>query len=176
MISGLNGLSSSVWNACFEKLSYTQVMIVIREVCVGDVAAICGHRRRMFEEAGVAAATLDRMGEAFPPWLRARIEDGSYFGFIAEDANDVVGGIGLRLIDWPPSPWHPTVDKRGYILNLYVEPVYRGRGVAKAMMARAEERFRELGVTYEILHATVMGRPLYEKLGWVATTEMGKHL
>jgi GNAT superfamily N-acetyltransferase len=151
-------------------------MILIREVRVGDVAAICGHRRQMFEEAGVAAETLDTMGEAFPAWLVARIEDGSYFGYIAEEDSAIVGGIGLRLIDWPPSPWHPTVNKRGYILNLYVEPSFRGRGVAKAMMAKAEECFRELGVTYEILHATVMGRPLYEKLGWEATTEMGKHL
>jgi GNAT superfamily N-acetyltransferase len=151
-------------------------MILIRVVHAEDVAAICGHRRRMFEEAGVAAATLDTMGEFFPAWLKARIEDGSYFGYMAEVDGVVVAGIGLRLIDWPPSPWHPTVDKRGYILNLYVEPAYRGRGVAKAMMARAEERFRELGVTYETLHASVMGRPLYEKLGWKATTEMGKHL
>jgi GNAT superfamily N-acetyltransferase len=151
-------------------------MHVLRTVALKDVETICGHRRRMFEEAGVAAETLDAMGEAFPAWPTARIEDGSYFGYMVEDEGAIVGGIGLRLIDWPPSPWHPTVDKRGYILNLYVDQAHRGRGVAKAMMAKADERFRELGVTYEILHATVMGRPLYEKLGWGATTEMGKAL
>jgi len=28
--------------------------------------------------------------------------------------------------------------------------------------------------TYEVLHATAAGRPLYETNGWTATTEMSK--
>jgi len=130
----------------------------------------------MFAENGVAAETLDFMGGPFAAWLGPRIEDGSYFGFVAEDDGAVVAGIGLRLTDWPPSPLHPTREVRGYILNVYVEPAFRGRGLARELMQRAEEEFRRRGVTYVTLHASAMGRPVYEKLGWAATTEMAKAL
>jgi hypothetical protein len=39
-------------------------------------------------------------------------------------------------------------------------------------MALAEERGRELGLGYAILHATRQGRALYESLGWGPTSEM----
>jgi len=130
----------------------------------------------MFADNGVAAETLDFMAKAFAEWLAPRLEDKSYFGFVAEDDGAVVAGIGLRLIDWPPSPLHPTRDMRGYILNVYVEPAYRGHGLAAQLMQRSEEEFRARGVTYQTLHASAMGRPIYEKLGWEATTEMGKAL
>jgi ribosomal protein S18 acetylase RimI-like enzyme len=65
---------------------------------------------------------------------------------------------------------------RGYILNVYVEPNYRGHGLAKQLMARAEEEFRQRGVAFEVLHASAMGRPVYEGLGWNVMPEMGKAL
>ena len=35
---------------------------------------------------------------------------------------------------------------------------------------------QERGIVYATLQASAMGRPLYEKLGWSATAEMGKVL
>jgi ribosomal protein S18 acetylase RimI-like enzyme len=67
---------------------------------------------------------------------------------------------------------HPTDDRRGYILDVYVEPGYRGRGVAKNLMHEAELSFRRQGVNYVFLHASDAGRPLYESLGFAPTTEM----
>ena len=80
------------------------------------------------------------------------------------------------LIDWPPGPAHPTSDKRGYVLNVFVEPSYRRKGLAAKLMELADKEFAGRGVTYAILNATRMGRPLYEKLGWAATNEMAKAL
>jgi GNAT superfamily N-acetyltransferase len=151
-------------------------MISIRPVRPEDLGAICVHRRRMFAESGVAPATLDAMEGPFAIWLERQLADGSYFGFIAEENSAVVAGIGLRLIEWPPGPLHPATDQRGYILNVYVEPGFRGRGIATELMTRADEEFRRLGVVYEMLHATEMGRKVYERLGWTASPEMGKTL
>jgi ribosomal protein S18 acetylase RimI-like enzyme len=85
-----------------------------------------------------------------------------------------VAGIGLMAIDWPPHPLHPEQDRRGYVLNVYVEPSHRQRGIARALMDRAEVAFSERGLPYAILHATEKGRPLYAGLGWAPTTEMAK--
>jgi predicted acetyltransferase len=43
-------------------------------------------------------------------------------------------------------------------------------------MQRAEMELRERGIPYAVLHASVAGRPLYEKLGWASTNEMSKAL
>ena len=87
-----------------------------------------------------------------------------------------VAGIGLMTIDWPPHPSHPTQDRRGYVLNVFVESSHRRRGLAHRLMALAEAEFAERGVELAVLHATEKGRPLYDELGWRATTEMAKAL
>ena len=116
------------------------------------------------------------MNVAFRIWLQPRLKDGSYFGFIVEDAGTPVAGIGLMVIDWPPHPSHPQEDKRGYVLNLFVEPLYRQRGLGNMLMALGEADFRKRGVSYGVLHATRMGKALYERMGWAGTSEMAKLL
>lgn len=148
----------------------------IRDIRSDDVNLICQHREAMFREAGRDENSLSAMTPNFLKWLEPRIIDGSYFGFLATDNNAVVAGIGMMAIDWPPHPSHPHHDKRGYVLNVYVEPAYRRRGIAGRLMEMADVEFKKRGLTYAILHSTKTGRPLYEKIGWSSTTEMAKPL
>jgi len=151
-------------------------MISIRAVRADDFATICAHRQLMFAEMGTEAATLDAASESYAAWLAPRLADGGYFGFFAEDHGVAIGGVGLRLLDFPPGPLHPHSEKRALVLDVYVQPEYRGRGVAAELMRRAEQELKERGIVYATLQASAMGRPLYEKLGWSATAEMGKVL
>lgn len=130
----------------------------------------------MFREAGRDEAALAAMTPSFRDWLKPRLLDGSYFGFMLTEQEAVIAGIGLMSIDWPPHPSHPTQDQRGYVLNVYVEPSHRRQGLANMLMRLAEEEFNRRGLQYVILHATQMGRPLYEAMEWQATTEMAKVL
>jgi len=130
----------------------------------------------MFAENDVSIAALDAMAEPFAVWLKPRLADGRYFGLVAEDAGAVVGGIGLIVLDFPPHFLHPGSGERGYILNVYVEPSHRGQGLAKELVLRGEEEFRRRGVVFEVLHASAMGQPVYESLGWMTMPEMGKAL
>jgi ribosomal protein S18 acetylase RimI-like enzyme len=150
--------------------------MTIRAVEMRDFEVICSHRRRMFEEAGVAETVLEAIDGPFEMWLAPRLKSGEYFGFVAEEEGVVVAGVGLRLLDWPEHPLHSGSGQRGYVLNVFVEPEYRGKGLAKSLMLRAEEEFRARGVEYATLHASTMGRPVYEALGWAVTAEMGKRL
>jgi GNAT superfamily N-acetyltransferase len=126
----------------------------------------------MFAESGRTRESLRPMTAAFEQWLAPRLADGSYFGWMLEDAGVVIAGLGMMVIDWPPHPSHPADHRRAYILNVFVEPGHRRKGLAKRLMALAEARARELGICYAILHSTRQGRPLYESLGWGATSEM----
>ncbi|MDV3438022.1 GNAT family N-acetyltransferase [Pseudomonas otitidis] len=147
-----------------------------RQLVPDDLELICRHREAMFLEAGGDPAALRVMTEHFRPWLRVRLEDGRYYGFMVMDEGDPAAGIGLMSIDWPPHPAHPTQDQRGYVLNVYVEPAYRRRGLATALMKLAEAEFARRGLGFAVLHATEVGRPVYQALGWAATREMTKTL
>jgi ribosomal protein S18 acetylase RimI-like enzyme len=150
-----------------------------RGIGIDDLELVCRHREAMFGEAGRDAATLAIMTEHFRVWLAPRLADGRYFGYVLTeaDANDApVAGIGLMEIDWPPHPAHPEEDRRGYVLNVYVEPHARRRGLARQLMQLADEEFVRRGIRYAILHATEQGRDLYRQLGWGGTTEMAKPL
>jgi ribosomal protein S18 acetylase RimI-like enzyme len=141
-----------------------------------DAEMIGLHRQKMFLEAGGDPEKLRVMAEHFHPWLEKRLDDGRYYGFALCDTDQVVAAIGLMTIDWPPHPSHPTMDQRGYVLNVFVEPTYRRRGLASTLMQIAEAEFARRGITYAVLHATQLGKPVYEQIGWMGTPEMAKSI
>jgi GNAT superfamily N-acetyltransferase len=149
-------------------------MASLRPLSAADLDLICHHREEMFREAGRTEPELAAMALPFRRWLEPRLADGRYFGFIAEDEGAPVGGVGLMEMDWPPHPFHPGEDRRGYVLNVFVEPEFRRRGYALLLMEAAEREFFRRGVSYAILHATEAGAPLYKRIGWAPTSEMAK--
>jgi GNAT superfamily N-acetyltransferase len=142
-----------------------------------DAATITGHRRAMFADMGYTdAARLDAMDAAFLPWVTAHLERGEYLGWLARDATGVVvAGAGLWIMEWPPHAL--GVDpRRGNILNVYVEPGHRRRGLARRLMQVVLDQCWTSGLEAVILHASEAGRPLYEALGFTPTNEMRRLL
>ena len=58
------------------------------------------------------------------------------------------------------------------MLNVYVEPGCRRRGVAEALMRAILGALAARGIRRVVLHASDEGRRLYERLGFLATNEM----
>jgi GNAT superfamily N-acetyltransferase len=143
-----------------------------RSAGVGDVALIARHRHEMFKESGRTDEMLAPMTEAFAAWLTPRLASGDYLGWFAVADGCEAAGIGMMVIDWPPHPAHPMQARRGYLLNVYVEPEHRGLGLARGLMDMALDEARRRGIDHMVLHATAMGRPMYERLGWRQGPEM----
>jgi ribosomal protein S18 acetylase RimI-like enzyme len=145
----------------------------LRPLGPGDIDLICRHRESMFRDSGRSEVVIAAMAAPFRAWLAPRLADERYFGWAVrtDDGRDVAG-LGMMEIDWPPHPAHPLDDRRGYILNVYVEPEARRRGLARMLMAEATAEAKRRGLSFMILHATDEGRPLYESLGWADTAEM----
>ena len=74
--------------------------------------------------------------------------------------------------DWAPHYLDPTGEQRGYVLNVFVEPEYRKRGLAQALMSECMDEARRRGVRVVALHASQKGQPVYEKLGFTTSNEM----
>jgi GNAT superfamily N-acetyltransferase len=138
-----------------------------------DLEPICRHRADMFREAGAAPEEiLDTMTAHFREWLRPKLRDGAYLGWIVEHEGLPIAGAGMIVLDWPPHPRHPADSRRGYVLNVWVEPEHRGRGLATGLMKTAQQEALRQGIVLMTLHATAAGRPVYEKLGWQPMPEM----
>lgn len=147
---------------------------VIRAIEASDLDEVCRQREAMFVDVGRDAQVVASMAPAAREWFATRLASGHYFGFIAQQGDRAVGGVGLLELDWPPHFHHPMQSRRGYVLNMYVHPDMRRRGLARALMAASEAEFRRRGLQYAVLHASEFGKPLYADMGWAPTNEMSK--
>ena len=146
---------------------------MIRTATVEDFGIIAAHRVAMFRDMGHAdEAALDAMNANFIPWVRRKLESGEYVGWfaLAEDG-EIVAGVGLWLMDWPPHMVGPGMP-RANILNVYTRPDWRRKGLARELIRKALDWCREKGIRTVILHASEEGRGVYAEVGFQPTNEM----
>jgi ribosomal protein S18 acetylase RimI-like enzyme len=63
--------------------------------------------------------------------------------------------------------FHNPTGRKAYIMNMYTKPEYRRNGIAYKTLDLLIEEAKRKGITAISLEATDMGRPLYEKYGFV---------
>lgn len=144
----------------------------IRQATVADVDIIVRHRCSMFADMGYGdEAGRSAMATAARPFIEAALKDGSYRGWLVEDGDRVVAGAGLAIVGFQPTPLDPS-PRRAWVLNMYTEPAYRRRGLARELLQSMIVWCREQGFSSVFLHPSDAGRPLYELLGFKPTNEM----
>lgn len=144
----------------------------IREATATDLDTILHHRRHMFIEMGYKDEdALDAMESSSAPFITRCLGNGSFRGWFVEMEGRVVAGGALIVLEFPSSPRDHSTH-RAWILNMYTEPEYRGRGFATSLMETMINWCREHGYRWVSLHASDAGRPLYETLGFKPTNEM----
>ena len=87
------------------------------------------------------------------------------FDFIGNE-NCFVGAGGVSYFQVMPTYHNPSGNK-AYIMNMYTKPEYRRKGIALKTLNLLVEAAKSRGITVISLEATDMGRPLYEKYGFV---------
>ncbi len=145
----------------------------IREATTADAATIAHHRRAMFQAMGFRdRANMEAMELKFKDWVTAKIKSGEYLGWLATDGHGtVVAGAGIWILPWPPHPADLS-GRRAYAMNVYTEPAFRLRGLARRLTLTLLDWCREHEIKTITLHASKEGRALYEALGFRQTNEM----
>ena len=82
------------------------------------------------------------------------IAEDKYAGWITSDGELVTVSAGLLILDWAPHFLDPQCDRRGYILNVFVEQNYRGRGIARALTLECVAEAVRRGIGVVALHAS----------------------
>jgi GNAT superfamily N-acetyltransferase len=147
--------------------------IVLRVASAKDASTIAKHRRSMFRDMGYHdEVALDSMMAKFLPWLEAKMVSGEYLAWLAVTEGDItVAGAGLWLMDWPAHMLGSS-PRRGNVLNVYTEPEFRRRGLARGLIGAALDWCKINRIDLVILHASPEGRALYESFGFEAGNEM----
>jgi GNAT superfamily N-acetyltransferase len=159
----------------------TRSDLILRAATIDDCAIIARQRVSMFVDMGFvksddAAGELHRLTVA---WLAERIPRGEYVGWLATPVHEperVVAGAGAQLRRVLPFPKHHNEQiadgRQAIVVNVYTEPEFRRRGVARLLMTALLNWARSIQLESLVLHATADGKPLYESLGFRQTNEM----
>ena len=147
-------------------MSYT-----LRAATLADLDTLIQHRYNMWRDMGRPAEALRAIAPAAREYFTAALPSGGYVGWLAEADGKIIAGAGVVISKWPGMLGSPLA-KRAMILNMYVDPDYRRRGIARALMVTMIDWCKAEGFNSVGLHASDEGRPLYESLGFKPTNEM----
>jgi GNAT superfamily N-acetyltransferase len=103
------------------------------------------HQRHDPERFKVRPDVLDR----YAAWLPERARDPRSVLLIAESGARLVAFLVGTIEPEVPIFWVPEC---GWIHDVWVEPEFRGAGLARELVERACDRFQELGVKQARLH------------------------
>jgi GNAT superfamily N-acetyltransferase len=150
----------------------------IRRVTPREAPVVARHRLRMFQDMGQVppdlAAKLQQSSERAVAGL---LSTGEYIGWFAVTASgEVIAGAGVHI-----KAQLPRISLTGdavedspvpLVVNVYTEPDWRGRGVARELMRHLMNWAVEQDYERVVLHASDAARPLYVSLDFAATNEM----
>ncbi len=143
----------------------------LRPTTPADLDLHTAHRVAMFrdmdygDEAGRA-----RMADVFRERLRTWLATGEVAGVVASAGEVVAGAALLQFKEALPSPLTPQAV-RGYLFNVYTDPAFRGRGLARRMTEALLDVARGRGIGMVELHASKDAERLYRGMGFEPTPE-----
>ncbi|MFL9591167.1 GNAT family N-acetyltransferase [Aeromonas schubertii] len=139
----------------------------IRRAQQGDEAALTRLRLALFvEEGDLASAGEDpALTRVLADYFAQTLADGACLHWVADAQGEVVGAGSLALFCRPPYPGNLT-GREGYLLNMFVLPAWRRRGVARALVSAIQEEAAGLALGKVWLHASPMGEPRYRAQGF----------
>jgi GNAT superfamily N-acetyltransferase len=146
--------------------------VVIREAIANEVAEIVRQRRGMHADMGYKdSVALDAMMRSSHAYVSHALADGSFHAWLACLEGQIVGGGAVLISPWPSHPYDLDC-RRATILNLYIDPKFRRKGIARKLMQTMLAWCEREKFACVFLHASDDGRHLYESLGFEPSNEM----
>ena len=99
-------------------------------------------------------------------YYRHALKTGEHIAYLVYDNGKFIGAGGVSFYQVMPTYHNPT-GKKAYIMNMYTNPEYRRQGIAYHTLDLLIKDARKQGISQISLEATDMGRPLYERYGFI---------
>lgn len=147
--------------------------VTYRRTTVADLETLVDHRHRMWSDIGHRTeADISEHDARYRAWARSRLRSGELVGYVAETdaAGPVASGLVWYRLDQPRPGLRTLVSP--YLLSMYTEPGWRGRGIATRLVKELLGDIRRRGYPNALLHASRFGRSVYARVGFERTWEM----
>ncbi len=121
--------------------------MIIRNMTAGDVPRVAQLERISFPDPWAECSIASELDNALALWI------------VAVEGDTVVGYVGSQ-----------TVLGETDMMNIAVDPVYRRRGIAEALVNALVARLKVIEshcLTLEVRSSNEPGKALYQKLGFV---------
>ena len=143
-------------------------IFVYKKATMEDIDELVNTRMIVLRAANKLSNTVDMSEvekESYAYYKRS-LDIGEHIAYLVYDNGTFIGAGGVSFYQVMPT-YHNPSGKKAYIMNMYTAPEYRRQGIAIHTLDLLVNDVRELGVSQIALEATDMGRPLYEKYGFV---------
>lgn len=147
--------------------------MTVRLAPVTDVGTLMRWRAEVLE--AVFGAVPDKaLLEANRRYYSEAVSSGRHLAFIARTEEGEEGCGAVCFSEELPSPDNPS-GLCAYLMNVYVRPDCRGRGIAHALVRHLVDCARRRGCGKIYLETTPMARPLYASTGFSEMPDMMKY-
>lgn len=139
-----------------------------RVATLNDLALLTTSRIEVLRAANKLDASTDMANvekESYNYYKKA-LEDNTHYAILVMEDDKFIGAGGVSFYSVMPT-YHNPSGKKAYIMNMYTAPDYRRQGIAYKTLDMLVKISKERGINQISLEATEMGRPLYEKYGFV---------
>ena len=138
--------------------------MIIRKATADDAKLLSEVRKLQLIDEGIDPnCDIDsELSAFFKKWL----ESEDFIQLIAEEDRKLLSTAAVIYYDLPPS-FTNKIGVRGYVTNVYTAPEHRRKGLSKMLLTKLLDDARSRGIKKLWLGASKLGRPLYEKLGFI---------
>ncbi|MEH1905639.1 GNAT family N-acetyltransferase [Nostoc sp.] len=147
-------------------------MFNLRQANLQDLEALIQLRLELLREAGDIKSDSDtaNLAEATRKYLGEKMPPGEFLAWVAEVDSQIVATSGLVFFQRPPYNGNLS-GLEAYVMNVYTVPMWRGQGIATALLKEIISFVRATEAKRLWLHATEDGKRIYDQLGFVSTSK-----
>lgn len=143
-------------------------MFVYKKATIKDIDVLTRTRILVLRAANNLSADTnmsEMQKQSYEYYLKA-LKNNTHIAYLVFNENSIVGSGGISFFQVMPT-YHNPSGYKAYIMNMYTHPDYRRRGIAYKMLDILVNEAKSKGINTISLETTEMGRPVYEKYGFV---------
>lgn len=160
------------YESLYRLVQYTRGVIhmnlIYKKATMEDVNFLTETRIEVLKAANKLAEDVDmeEVEMQSHDYYEKALSDGTHTAYLVFDGDRFIGAGGISYFRVMPT-YHNISGNKAYVMNMYTNPDYRRLGIAYKTLELLVADAKEKGVNAISLEATDMGRPLYEKFGFV---------
>lgn len=146
-------------------MSATEIQIRMAEEA--DIPALCRLRLAYFDEefGALPQEQLSAISAQLPAYFAEHLGRDCLVAAAESPEGVLVANAILMISEKPANPFFPN-GRTGYVLGVFTEPAYRGKGIATRMMQLIQNIAKARSLDQVTLSASDMGKRIYEKIGF----------